>query len=95
MDNQSNSKQELITVAVEYALLQMGTPELDKVLTRLREDYNCTIGDCLEHPEYLKRILCDLFGYCYQDILDNIEQVFKDASIEEQVDDFLMVLRTK
>ena len=94
MDNQ-NSKKDLITIAVEYALLQMGPPELDKVTTRLREDYNCTIGDCLEHPEYLKRILCDLFGYCYQDILDNIEQVFKDASLENEVDDFVMVLRSK
>lgn len=94
MDNQ-NSKRDLITIAVEYALLQMGPPELDKVTEYLRKDYNCTIGDCLEHPEYLKRILCDLFGYCYQDILDNIEQVFKDASLEEQVDDFVTVLRAK
>lgn len=95
MDNHTNSKQDLITVAVEYALLQMGTPELDKVESRLREDYNCTIGDCLEHPEYLKRVLCDLFGYCYQDILDNIEQVFKDAKIEDDVEEFYQVLRTK
>lgn len=95
MDNHSNPKRDLITVAVEYALLQMGTPELDKVESRLRSDYNCTIGDCLEHPEYLKQILCDLFGYCYQDILGSIEQVFKDASLEDQVDEFIMVLRSK
>jgi len=95
MDNHSNSKRDLITVAVEYALLQMGTLELDKVETRLREDYNCTVGDCLKHPEYLKRILCDLFGYCYQDILDDIEQVFKDASISDEVEEFIMVLRSK
>ncbi|HET6518108.1 MAG TPA: hypothetical protein VFG25_07825 [Nitrosopumilaceae archaeon] len=95
MDNHTNSKRDLITVAVEYALLQMGTPELDKVESRLREDYNCTIGDCLEHPEYLKQVLCDLFGYCYQDILDNIEQVFKDTKIKDEVEGFYQVLKTK
>ena len=95
MYNHSNPKRDLITVAVEYALLQMGPPELDKVEARLREDYNCTIGDCLEHPEYLKQILCDLFGYCYQDILDNIEQVFKDANLNDQVEEFVTVLRAK
>ena len=95
MYNHSNPKRDLITVAVEYALLQMGPPELDKVEARLREDYNCAIGDCLEHPEYLKQILCDLFGYCYQDILDSIEQVFKDANLNDQVEEFVTVLRAK
>lgn len=93
--NHTNVNRDLITVAVEYALLQMGTPELEKVETRLQNDYNCKIGDCLEHPEYLKRILCDLFGNCYQDILDSIEQVIKDANVDNQVDEFLMVLRSK
>lgn len=93
--NHTNMKRDLITVAVEYALLQMGPPELEKVETRLQNDYNCKIGDCLEHPEYLKRILCDLFGNCYQDILDSIEQVIKDANIDNQVDEFVMVLRSK
>ncbi|HSB50403.1 MAG TPA: hypothetical protein VLC72_03625 [Nitrosopumilaceae archaeon] len=93
--NHTNMKRDLITVAVEYALLQMGTPELEKVETRLANDYNCKIGDCLEHPEYLKSILCDLFGNSYQDILDSIEQVIKDANIDNQVEEFVMVLRSK
>lgn len=93
--NHTNVKRDLITVAVEYALLQMGPPELEKVETRLANDYNCKIGDCLEHPEYLKRILSDLFGHCYQDILDNIEQVIKDANTDSQVEEFVMVLRSK
>jgi hypothetical protein len=95
MDNHKSMQRDLITVAVEYALLQMGTPELEKVESRLLNDYNCKIGDCLEHPEYLKRILGDLFGYCYQDILDNIDQVLKDAGINHTVDKFFMVLKSK
>ena len=40
--------------AVEKALLELGDPELEKVVSKLQEDYNCKIVDCLEHPEFLK-----------------------------------------
>ena len=96
MNNPPNMKRELVIIAVEHALLQMGVPELEKVESRLKNDYNCKIGDCLEHPEYLKRILCDLFGYCYQDILDTIEKVIKDGSgLNAEVEEFLTVLKSK
>ncbi len=54
MHDHTDMNQELITVAVEHALLQMGNPELEMVEYQLKNDYNCTIRDCLEHPEYLK-----------------------------------------
>ena len=90
-----NMKQELITVAVEYALLQMGKPELEMVKSRLRDDYNCTIGDCLDHPEHLKQVLNELFGYRYEDILDTINRVVRDGNINSRVEKFLMGLNTK
>jgi len=40
--------------AVKKALLEMGDPELEKVVSKLQEDHNCEIVDCLEHPEFLK-----------------------------------------
>jgi len=95
MDSHEGSKSDLVTIAVEYALLQMGTPELEKVKSRLKDDYNATVGDCVDHPEYLKKILCDLFGYCYQDILDDIKQVFQDIGVKDQMEEFYIVLRTK
>lgn len=95
MYNHTDMKRELITVAVEHALLQMGIPELDRVESRLRNDYNCTIEDCLEHPEYLKQVLNELFGYCYEDILDTIKRIVRDESVSVRVEEFLMVLSTK
>ena len=97
MDNMGNEKdlqKDLITVAVEAALLEMGPPELQKVEFRLKNDYNCQIEDCLDHPEYLKRILCDLFGYCYNDILATITKVLEGDNIEGQVEEFLTVLKS-
>lgn len=95
MYDHTNTERELITVAVEHALLQMGKPELEMVEYQLKNDYNCTIGDCLEHPEYLKQVLNQLFGYCCEDILSTIEYVIKGGSIDSQVNKFLTVLNSK
>ncbi len=94
MYNHTNMNQELITVAVEHALLQMGKPELEMVEYQLKNDYNCTIEDCLEHPEYLKQVLNQLFGYCCEDILSTIDYVVRGGNINSQIEKFLMVLKT-
>ena len=94
MVNQKDLQKDLITVAVEAAMFEMGPPELEKVKFRLKKDYNCKIEDCLDHPEYLKHILCDLFGYCYNDILITISKVIKGGTIEGQVGEFLIVLKS-
>ena len=95
MYNHTNTNQELITVAVEHALLQMGKPEIEMVEYSLKNDYNCTIGDCLEHPEYLKQVLNQLFDYCCEDILSTIEYVVKGGNVDSQVKKFLTILNTK
>ena len=94
MNYYTNMNQELITVAVEHALLQMGNAELEMVERSLKRDYNCTIRDCLNHPEYLKQVLKELFGYCCEDILSTIEYVIKGGHTNIQIEKFLMVLKT-
>ncbi len=95
MHDHTNMERELITVAVEHALLQMGTAELEMVEYSLKNDYNCTIGDCLEHPEHLKQVLKELFGYCCEDIFSTIEYVVKGGNVDDQVKKFLTILNTK
>jgi len=94
MHDHTDMNRELITVAVEHALLQMETAELEMVEYQLKNDYNCTIGDCLEHPEYLKQILNQLFSYCYEDILSTIEYVVRGGNVDSQIEKFLMGLKT-
>ncbi len=93
MHDHTNMERELITVAVEHALLQMGSAELDLVKHSLKTDYNCTIGDCFEHPEYLKQVLNQLFGYCCEDILSTIEYVIRGGNIYH-FEKFLTVMKT-
>jgi len=82
----------LIELAVEKTLLKIGSPELELVRARLKEDYNCRISDCLEHPEYLKAVLSDLFGNCHYDIVDSINTALQKTSMEKPITDFLSVI---
>ncbi len=50
-------KRILVGLAIESTLLSMGHSIFDKVTTKLREDYNANVFDCLDNPKYLKEIL--------------------------------------
>ncbi|MGH2612363.1 MAG: hypothetical protein ACRDFB_04875 [Rhabdochlamydiaceae bacterium] len=54
-------KQILVGLAIESTLLSMGNSIFDKVTIRLREDYTATVFDCLDNPQYLKKILEENF----------------------------------
>ena len=82
----------LIELAVEKSLLKMGHPELKLVTSRLKSDFNCNISDCLEHPEYLKKVLKDIFGNCHYDIIDSINVSLKMTSMEKPITNFLEVI---
>jgi len=84
--------EELITLSVEHALLKMGTPELELVQSRLKNKYNCEISDCFQHPEYLKKILKDVFGDAYQDILKSIDERLQKSSMDKPIEQFLTIM---
>ncbi len=78
-----DSYRELVQVVVEHSILDMGVPELEKIKERLMEDYNLTTADSLDHPEYIKEVLRDLFGNSYRDILNTMYIAFDHAMQEE------------
>ena len=92
MLNDKEMIEELITLSVEHALLKMGNPELELVKSRLKEEYNCEISDSLKHPEYLKKILNELFGNAYQDILKTINEKLQKTSMDKPIIQFLTVM---
>ncbi len=85
----------VVTVSVEKALLEVGKFELDSVVYRLKENYNCEISDCLDHPEYLKQILCELFGNSHEMILNSIQESFEKTRMEQPLQNFLVVIGCK
>jgi CheY-like chemotaxis protein len=57
-----NEKKALVSFVITEALLKIGPSTNDEVGNRLYAKYHCYFSDCLEHPEYLKDILQEIFG---------------------------------
>ena len=94
LDSEDLMKKTMVTLALKNTLLELGVQEYDKVMSLLQKDYNSTLEDCYENPEYLKQILKDLFGDSYEDILSSLNENMKDISTQKDIKDFLQVLST-
>jgi len=82
----------MVTLTIKNSLLELGVHEFDTVLAMLQKDFNCTLEDCYEHPEYLKQVLQDLFGDSYQDILNSIKMNMKEISLQKSTKNFIKEL---
>jgi len=58
----SNEKKTLVSFVITDVLLKIGPSTNNEVGDRLYAKYSCYFSDCLEHPEYLKDILQEIFG---------------------------------
>jgi len=94
-DELEKMQKTLITLAVKNTLLELGMEELDKVMTLLQKDFNATLDDCYENPEYLKQVLEDLYGDSYQDILNSLKANMKEISMKSFSTDFMQALNNK
>ena len=94
-DELEKMQKTLVTLAVKNTLLELGMEELDKVLTMLQKDFNATLDDCYENPEYLKQVLEDLYGDSYQDILNSLKANMKEISMKSFSTDFMQALNNK
>ena len=83
---------DFVTISIEKALTEIGSPVSNEVSLRLKEDYNCDFADCLDHPEFLNKILKDLFGNSYQKIVDSIKKNLDGLSSNTQLENFLTVI---
>ena len=92
-DSEQHMKKTMVTLALKNTLLQLGVQELDKVVDLLHKDYNCTLEDCYEYPQYLKQVLQDLFGNSYRDyILSSLTENMRDIMSQQSIKDFLQEL---
>jgi hypothetical protein len=64
-----DSKKSLVILVIESTLLKTGgIPLLDEVNSRLYKKFNSSISECFEHPEYLKKVLQEIFGIAHREI---------------------------
>ncbi|WP_100181854.1 hypothetical protein [Candidatus Nitrosotenuis aquarius] len=85
-------KKALVAFSIEKTLLNLGEPVYQKVTKTLKDDYGCFIPDCYEHPEYLKRILADIYGNAHMTIIDSIKSDLEEFSTQGPIQKFVLAL---
>ena len=82
-----------IRLAIEKALLKIGSDELEKVQSLLDSKYNYSIDDCLAHPDILKEVLHQVCGSCYDEILKSILGTLSGSSVDAPIADFIEAMK--
>lgn len=75
----------LVSLVIEKTLLEIGRPTLDKTVEYLKENYNCRLQDCYEHPEYLNSVLQYIFGEGGNVIIESIKKQLEDYSYDNKI----------
>lgn len=82
----------ILSLAIEQGLLDVGQPVLEAVEHRLYKNYKCYLPDCSEHPEYLNKILKDLYGNSYKTIADSITKRLHEFSYTQKIEEFIQIV---
>lgn len=85
-------KAALVSVVIEQALLKLSPAAANEVGDRLYTKYGCYFSDCLQHPEYLKNVLEEIFGNAGAIILNEIKQNLADFKDQQPIAEFLAEL---
>ena len=71
---------EFVTKAIEDTLKEMSPMEYSTIKNRLSKDYNISLSDCVNYPEYLKRVLQDIYGNAYTPIIAKIKEKSQESN---------------
>lgn len=85
----SGVKKALVVLAIQETLLEISKEMFEMVYERLQRDYKCYISDCYNHPEYLNRILKDLFGESHTAIINLIKAQLEKHSSNKGLSQFI------
>lgn len=89
-------KRILVGLAIESTLISMGHSIFDKVTIKLREDYNATVFDCLDNPQYLKKILEANFDNNVRTVITkSVKTILGEFAYYDSIQEFLNGLSDK
>ena len=80
----------LIHCAIEKASRNIGDRTVKEVGNSLFKKHRCYFADCLEHPEYLKDVLGEIFGKASIVIIDSIQTDLKEFTEKKDISTFLV-----
>ena len=94
-DSLDQMKRTMVTLAIKNTFLELGLEEYDKIVLMLQKDFNASLEDCYDNPEYLKQVLSDLLGDSYNDVLNSLKENLKNISSNKTTENFLDALSSQ
>lgn len=85
-------KRALVAVIIERVLNEFGKTEYREVEHRLEKEYGIYFTDCLENPEYFKRVIQDIYGNAYKQILKKINDYLGELKEQNEYSNFIKIL---
>ncbi|MDE1812928.1 MAG: hypothetical protein KGH85_08725, partial [Thaumarchaeota archaeon] len=78
---------------IEIALMRRGNANYNTVLAKLQSLYKSWIYECVDHPEYLKSVLKEVYVNDYYTIIEEIrEESDRLEDIDKPKSDFFRVM---
>ena len=74
----------IVILAIVDTLLKISKGTLDSVQSRLSQEYKCGIRDCYEHPEYMDKVLRDMFGPTYHEVILDVNKYLMNLLTRDQ-----------
>ncbi|MGI0047475.1 MAG: hypothetical protein ACREBB_09880 [Nitrosotalea sp.] len=85
----NDPKRAWVCFAIEQSLLEVRDGVLDQVTTTLSNDYDCSILDCYDRPEYLSKTLKKISDKCYVTTAELIKKNLEEFSQCKPIELFL------
>jgi len=85
-------KKALVSITITNVLDKMSPSATNEVGDRLYAKYHCYFSDCLEHPEYLRDILTEIFGNGALVVMNAIRNGLAEFEDQQPISNFLLVL---
>ena len=74
----------IVILAIVDTLLKISKGALDSVQSRLFQEYRCSIQDCCDHPEYMDKVLRDMFGPAYHEVILDINKYLMNLLVSDR-----------
>jgi hypothetical protein len=92
MGLEENAKKAMLVFVIENVLLKIGKSSYGLVLSRMEKDYGCNISDCVDKPEYLRKVLQDIYGDASDVIIGEISEELGKLADQKYYRNFIVAI---
>lgn len=95
MASRNNIKEAIVSYAVQKALIDYGNSAHEETYYRLYSEFALHFVDCYNNAETLRKVLIELLGSAYTDIVNLIKSYLGEFVANEEVRIFIAVLEKR